>query len=284
MKHLCKRTAVFAAATTIALSTLCSAGAAVAGVQFIVSYEAEAPGVQNTTATFSVGGVENFNNLPVHGYPESFTTNFGTSGAGSTITGTYTAGSAKGVQINSADQYGGAGGAGNYIVAFQNTPYSLTLSSDVPGGVNYFGYWLSALDKGNSVTFYGNNGEKLFTFNPADVIKAIDLTANPKLYYGNPNAAFEGKDSAEPFVFLNFFDTNGTFSKVVFNEVNSGGGYESDNHTVGHYVTMGQGTQVKLIQSVAGVPEPATWAMMVVGFAILGFAGYRRNRAATLAA
>ena len=33
-----------------------------------------------------------------------------------------------------------------------------------------------------------------------------------------------------------------------------------------------------------GVPEPSTWALMVLGFAGLGFAGYRRankSRAAT---
>jgi hypothetical protein len=36
----------------------------------------------------------------------------------------------------------------------------------------------------------------------------------------------------------------------------------------------------------ASVPEPSTWAMMVLGFAGLGFAGYRRarGRAAALAA
>ena len=28
----------------------------------------------------------------------------------------------------------------------------------------------------------------------------------------------------------------------------------------------------------AGVPEPATWAMMLVGFAGLGFAGLRRAK------
>jgi hypothetical protein len=33
-----------------------------------------------------------------------------------------------------------------------------------------------------------------------------------------------------------------------------------------------------------GVPEPSTWAMMMVGFAGLGFAGYRRSKAAPFAA
>ncbi len=30
----------------------------------------------------------------------------------------------------------------------------------------------------------------------------------------------------------------------------------------------------------AGVPEPSTWAMLLLGFAGVGFAGYRRKRAA----
>ena len=254
---------------------------------FAVSFEGEAAGVQNTTATFSTEGVETFNNLPAQTYPQSITTNFGTSGAGSTITGTYTAGDGKGIQINSADQYGGAGGKGNYIVAFPNTPYTLTLTSDIKGGVNYFGYWLSALDKGNFVTFYGDQGQTLFTFNPQDVINAVNLSAKPSLYYGNPNSTYKGQDGGEPFIFVNFFDTTGSFSKISFSEINNGGGYESDNHTVGHYETMGQGTVITLTNSVSGVPEPSTWAMLLLGFGGLGLAGYRRSRkaeAASLAA
>jgi hypothetical protein len=79
-------------------------------------------------------------------------------------------------------------------------------------------------------------------------------------------------------VFLNFFDTTGTFSKVVFQELaNNSGGYESDNHTVGNYVTMGQGTVLPLVASIA-VPEPASWLMMVVGCAALGLAVRTRRR------
>jgi hypothetical protein len=267
--------------TTLLAAALIAAGAGsvaqnAAAAAFVVSFEGEAAGVQNTTATFSTGGVETFDTRPVHTYPQSFTTNFGTSGAGSTITGTYAAGSGNGIQINSADQYGGAGGNGNYAVAFQNTPYSLTLTSNIAGGVNYFGFWLSALDRGNFVTFYGNGGQKLFTFNPQDVINAVQHSANSSQYYGNPNSPYR-PDGGEPFIFVNFFDTTGSFSKVSFSEVNSGGGYESDNHTVGHYLTMGQGTNVAL-QFSAAAPEPATWAMMLLGFGGLGFAGYRRSR------
>src|SRR5580704_6800805 len=37
---------------------------------------------------------------------------------------------------------------------------------------------------------------------------------------------------------------------------------------------------VSIDMGVAAVPEPATWAMMLLGFAGLGFAGYRKSREA----
>ncbi len=258
---------------------------------FEVTYEGEAAGVQNTTATFSVGGVENFETYSTYNGTQDvstaitpgsnsyngaqatyhdFTTDFGTNGA---ILGTYTH-----VDVIPADQYGGAGGTGSYAVSFGDTrgePYTLTFNTPV----NYFGYWLSALDPGNTASFYGSNGALLFTFNASDVISAINSSANPGEYYGNPNSAFRGQDGGEPYVFLNFFDTTGDFTKVVFSEVNNGGaGYESDNHTVGDYLTMGQGTVVPL----SPAPEPATWSLMMAGVFGLGLA-LRRRRALAMA-
>ena len=166
------------------------------------------------------------------------------------------------MQINAADQYGGAGGAGNYVVAFGSTPYSVSLTSDPtldPQGINYFGYWLSALDSGNVVTFY-KNGAEVGQLTPGEVTS--EVSGNPA-YYGNPNANFLGQDGGEPFVFVNFYDTTGAFDQVSFTET-SGGGYESDNHTVGFYT--------------AAVPEPATWTMLLVGFGALGFALRDRRR------
>jgi hypothetical protein len=255
------------------------AGAAKA-VPFTVSYEAEAPGVENTTATFDTTGVETFDSLP-KGYGEHFKTDFGTGGK---ITGVY-----NNVQINTPDQYGASGGVGKYAVAFQSDPYELRLSTSLPGGVDYFGYWLSALDPGNLVTFY-SKGQELFQFRPQDVIDAINATGHASEYYGNPNANFLGQDGGEPFVFLNFFDDAGSFDKIVFQEYNFGGGYESDNHTVGNIVVNpGQGTVVPLnhsnqpfvpVPNVSGVPEPATWAMMLVGFGGMGAVLRRRRRLA----
>ena len=260
--------------TAAAIAALATAAAASAVVPFDVRYESEAVGIQNTTATFSVGGVETFDTLPT-GSGQSFTTDFGTAGA---ISGSYSA-----VQINSADQYGGAGGAGQYAVTFSTAGYSLDLSSTVAGGVNYFGFWLSALDRGNTVSFY-SKGALVFTFDPQDVITAVNSHADASDYYGNPNSPYR-VNGGEPYIFLDFFSDKGSFDKVVFAETPQVGGYESDNHTVGHFLTKGTGTSVPLSPgSFPGtVPEPATWAMMLAGFGLVGVS-IRRRVSITVAA
>jgi hypothetical protein len=228
-----------------------TASAAQAGI--LVTYEA--PGVTNTTATFDVLGTENFNTraLGVGG----FATNFGGNGV---ISGQYSSTT----QVNPGDQYGGQGGS-NYAVTFGEGGYSLDITSTQnAAGVTYFGYYLPALDQGNVLELY-SGATKIFTFNPTTVLSAV--SGNP-LYFGKPDAPHQGQNGGEPYVFVNFYGTAGThFDRVVFRETPAGGGYESDNHTVGYFKTI-TGT---------GVPEPATWAMMIIGFGGVG-AMVRRSR------
>ena len=226
---------------------------------FNITYEQ--PGVENANATAlctalgtgtCVVGTEPFTYTASK---TTFTSDFGTGG---TITGTYI-----NPQVNKADQYGGAGGTGNYVVAFGTTPYQVNLRTTLATGLNYFGFWLSALDQGNTVSFY-KSGVDVFDFTPAQVIAGLGVCGNGNPYCGNPNAGYKGLDSNEQFVFVNFFDTSGSFDSIHFLENPSGGGYESDNHTVG-YVTAQTGIQA---------PEPSGIAVFAIG--LIALAGLRR--------
>lgn len=252
---------LFARFADLALGVVAVAPAALIGVPpagaapFTITYEA--PGVQSADAKAlcraqgggsCAVGAETFDARPTTGNG-AFTTDFGTGGA---IEGTYT-----GATILAADQYGGAGGSSRYAAAFGPGGYSLALSTTLPSGINYFGFWLSALDRGNVVTFY-SGADQVFQFTPGDLLALIG--ACPNAYCGNPNAAFAGQDRSEPFAFLSFFDTAGTFDRIAFAENPAVGGYESDNHTVGH-VTGTSGTPI---------PEPAS--LLLVGIGIAGVA------------
>jgi hypothetical protein len=250
----------------IAIATMAAPAQAV--VPFDIRIESEKPGMQTTTATFNTGGAESFDKVKT-GAGQKLVTDFGTDGA---IKGTYT-----NLQVNRADQYGGADGKGNYAVTFDAKGFTLDLTTAIEGGVNYFGYWLSALDPGNKVTFL-SGGKELFTFNPQDVLDGLAKTGDAESYYGNPNKAFAGKNSGEPYVFVNFFSNKGGFDQIRFFEDPRGGGYESDNHTVGNYETKGTGTIITISEP-GGVPEPAVWATMIIGLGMVGASSRKRNRA-----
>lgn len=234
------------------------AGAAQADT-FHVTFEA--PGVEQSTAAFSSRGVETFDGIG-QGFNRSFATDFGSGGV--------TTGSYAGVDVVGADQYGGAGGSGNFASTFG--AYSLNLSTSDPVGINYFGFWLSALDSGNTVTF-SRAGTTVFSFSPVDVLA---LVGGNSAYYGNPDAPYAGANGGQPYVFLNFFDTDGAFDRVTFSEGLANAGYESDNHTVGFYIAE-SGTPV------GSVPEPAAWVTMILGFGAVGAVARRRTTRARAA-
>ncbi len=134
-----------------------------------------------------------------------------------------------------------------------------------PSGINYFGFWLSALDSGNQVAFY-NKDVLVRSLSPSDMLAQI---SGNRAYFGNTNAAFAGQDHGEGFAFVNFYDTTGSFDEISFSQ-NGGGGYESDNHTIGYYTSVG------------GIPEPTTRAMLAAGFGLIGSSlrGHRPNTVA----
>jgi PEP-CTERM motif len=230
-------------------------------------------GVGVQAQTGSAFHVEDFNS----GLGAGNTTTFGGSG----ITGTYatTPGFTTGFQINSADQYGGANGSGNYIVSLAlagvATSYTLTLDT----GVNYFGYWLSAQDPGNQVQIY-DNSTLLYTFTPTDLITALGACSGGA-YCGNPNSGFSGDNDSQPYAFVDFYVAGETFNKIVFTELNSGNGYESDNHTVANLSAPPPGTLLASspVPSTSPVPEPSGLALLGTG--VIGVAASLRRKLLT---
>jgi hypothetical protein len=253
----------------VVLATSLFSVSAVATAGFVVTYEAA--GVTNTTASFKpredasgqeIVGVERFDTLEA-GLHSAYVSNFGNGGLN--INGTYS-----NVNVVKADQYGGATGNDQYAAAGirTNASYSILFDKDL----TYFGYWLSALDNGNQVSFY-SDGVEVFTFTPDNVRELVDhIPGRP--HYGNPTAPFKDQNDDEPYVFLNFFAEEGTsFDEIVFLQLNpNNAGYESDNHTVGIWKEQ-SGTVVPPSQ----VPEPGTLLLVAAGLAAAGALRQRRR-------
>ena len=196
------------------------------------------------------------------GTASTYTSNFSSgTGVASIYSGVYSP-----IQVNAADQYGGAGGTGNYDVVFGASNTLTIANNQTGGGVNYFGMWISALDAGNQLQFYNGN-TLVYTFTSQNLISALGSCANGhagNAYCGNPASWYA--DSGELFAFVNFTDTGGTFNKIVFTQ-NGGGGFETDNHTVAYN---------RAIDPTA-TPEPTGIAVMGVG--VLGLVLVRRRKA-----
>lgn len=98
-----------------------------------------------------------------------------------------------------------------------------------------------------------------------DFTTGVNLTANT-LYY--LNFSFTGNSNQ------NFFYNEGgydSYSTGGFNNVNSTYGLDTTNTVI---------PRIRLTTAVAAVPEPATWAMMLLGFGMVaGAARYRRRSA-----
>jgi hypothetical protein len=234
---------------------LLSAAASVAG-PISVTYEAAgvmapvASSVCGTTAGCTVG-YETFSYISP-GTASSYTSNFSSgTGIASAYSGIYSP-----IQVNAADQYGGAGGTGNYDVVF-GTSNTLTIARTATGGgVNYFGAWISALDAGNQLQFFDANNTLIYTFTSQNLIDALGSCASGhagNAYCGNPSTSYYN-DSGELFAYVNFYDTVGTFSKIIFTQT-GGGGFESDNHAVAYNSKL------------TATPEPSSITLMGLGLA-----------------
>ena len=137
------------------------------------------------------------------------------------------------LEVKAANQWGGANGS-KFItqeVLQSIRSYSLTVSEDQ----KYFGFWWSAGDAYNQITFK-NDGREVASFKTADIVNFINSygTVQSSAYRGNP--AYSGDNTGhlnEPFSFVNvFFSEELAYDEVVIATLTEGGSaFESDNHT-----------------------------------------------------
>lgn len=191
--------------------------------------------------------------------------------AGTAITGTYSGA----ISRDTNSSYGGAYGTEPYPSARGTSQYTLSLSTIGIPGINYFGVWITAMDASNKLTLF-SNGTAIFNFISSDLRAAINALANPGGYFGHPD---NGRDSQEPFAYVNIFDTDGFFDAVSFTN-NGGSNFESSNHAAGYFNPPNvNGTTVTITtNTVQSVAEPAALALLTWGAGLCA-AVQRRRRA-----
>ena len=235
----------------LALLALLAPTAALAQITVTV----DAPGVQSTSDPNAI--TEGFEGFYEEGYSRL-----------DTAVGVMTALPGQQFKIVGADEFGAAGGHGNFFaVGAESGYYSATLT--LPGEEEYMGLWLSALDPYNEISLY-NNSTLVASYDYTDFLSLV--SGNPA-YFGNPNADFIGQDPNEAFFYVNFYGNSGTqFNSVVFNNPSLSTGLEIDNISIDANVPGGPPIPVSL-----PVPLPsAAYGALVLMIAVL-LAGMARR-------
>jgi hypothetical protein len=147
--------------------------------------------------------------------------------------------------------------SGTYFLYFgteSGAPSVLSQTFSDVAGANY------------SVSFWAFDG----TTGPGwyDPIDFLTVTAG-----GVPGVTLVGSATTRPM----------TYSNYVFNFIGSGSDTLTMTGQSGYCCWQIDNIAVNG-PAVSPIPEPSTWAMMLLGFAGLGFAGYRRNKSAAPAA
>jgi hypothetical protein len=128
----------------------------------------------------------------------------------------------------------------NYLAAENNVPITISFTSNK----KYFGLLWGSVDPTNTVSFFENN-------TPVANFTGAQLESNSNValqYYSAPGSFVDFVADSSAF----------KFNQVVLSD-------NSEPFESANYAT-------------SGVPEPSTWAMMLLGFAGLGFAGYRQTK------
>ncbi len=141
------------------------------------------------------------------------------------------------LQVKNADEWGGAN-VSKYITQSESSVevFNRTFTINVNESQKYFGFWWSAGDPYNVITFK-NNGMEVASLRTENLVNFIDSSGvvSTQDYLGNPNPAYaslENEHKTEPFSFVNvFFNNDLVYDEIVITSEKDNSAFESDNHT-----------------------------------------------------
>jgi hypothetical protein len=223
--------------------------------------------------------VSNFDNMTVGNRTSAYVS----------LIGTYAASASSPFDVIAADQYGGATDPTNpttptryFDIGAQSgtsAPVTVTLNQQA----DYFGFWLSAVDANNGLSFYQGNYliarftmdmlTTLFNGGVGNITALNGTKYATSSYYGNPNS---GLNAGEPYVFVDFVANGFTFNKVVFDNSGSiASGFESDNHSILATTPTISGDHVYVGGLTEDVPEPPAVLLLAGGLMLIAAARWR---------
>jgi hypothetical protein len=177
----------------------------------------------------------------------------------STTNGATTYSYSNDLEVKTTNQWGGANGS-KFITQAELASirsYKIKVNQDQ----KYFGFWWSAGDPYNKITFK-NNGKTVAIFKTADLVDFINEadSINAPDYYGNP--AYNGTETGhlqEPFSYVNvFFDEESYDEIVVATMTEEGSAFESDNHTFSAIKQTVRGKELDNLAPVANDDHAST--------------------------
>ena len=139
------------------------------------------------------------------------------------------------------------------------------------------------------------NGNDIKIFNTVDLdINVFDSTNLTQL--GVTRDVFSIKGDGTLFIRVTALEADGTFKDFNFSQALTNGQngfdfqaingekiWDVDLRVVGGRITDFEHFRIDVTPNVGAVPEPATWAMMILGFCGVGFMAYRRKNQFRLA-
>jgi hypothetical protein len=143
---------------------------------------------------------------------------------------------------NLANKYAAPSGDGTQYLSvgsFSNPDVTTLLFTP---GQTYFGLLWGSVDAYNTITFLNHDGSTT----------GLSFTGDQILHPANGDQGVAGT------TYVNFNFTGGTIGGVQFTSTSAA--FELDNVAIS-----------------SAVPEPSTWAMMILGFMGVGFMAYRRK-------